>query len=240
MSKELFHSALTNKGTISNQDAEIIEGLRQKFPWSPHLNMMAVKISKQNRSQEYENDLSRTSFIVYNRVKLYDYLHELESTPLIDIPTIADTSETTDAEEVIFQKTNCPEESQPSEPDSPATQEDLLKIIQERLNELKQEQPEQTEILHSDEKKADMTDPIARFIEEGPRIKIDKNYGNDSDMSAESTIDEHEIVTETLATIYAEQGSKAKAVEIYNHLILKYPEKSSYFATQIELLETQE
>ena len=65
MSKELFHSVLTNKGTISNQDAEIIEELRQKYPWSPHLNMMTVKINKQNRSEIYEKNLSRTSFIVY-------------------------------------------------------------------------------------------------------------------------------------------------------------------------------
>ncbi len=43
--------------------------------------------------------------------------------------------------------------------------------------------------------------------------------------------------TETLAKIYAKQGKKQKAIEVYKYLILKYPSKSSYFASQIENLE---
>lgn len=43
--------------------------------------------------------------------------------------------------------------------------------------------------------------------------------------------------TETLAKLYAKQGKKQKAIEVYKYLTLKYPSKSSYFATQIENLE---
>jgi TolA-binding protein len=49
--------------------------------------------------------------------------------------------------------------------------------------------------------------------------------------------DAQEVATETLADIYATQGHKDKAIEIYEQLILKYPEKHIYFAAQIERLK---
>ncbi len=47
-----------------------------------------------------------------------------------------------------------------------------------------------------------------------------------------------EFVTETLAQIYASQGYFAQAKEIYEKLILAYPEKSAYFASLIEKLKS--
>ena len=43
-------------------------------------------------------------------------------------------------------------------------------------------------------------------------------------------------ITETLAEIYASQGYLEQAKNIYSKLILRYPEKSAYFATLIEKL----
>ena len=43
-------------------------------------------------------------------------------------------------------------------------------------------------------------------------------------------------ITETLAEIYAQQGYLEQAKNIYSKLILRYPEKSAYFATLIEKL----
>ena len=45
--------------------------------------------------------------------------------------------------------------------------------------------------------------------------------------------------TETLAGIYAEQGYFVEAKKIYSKLILRYPEKSAYFASLIEKLQPE-
>lgn len=79
---------------------------------------------------------------------------------------------------------------------------------------------------------------IERFIKEDPQIKpppADKiNLENKARKSSE---DQYSLVTETLARIYIEQGLYPKAIEVYKKLVLKYPEKNAYFASEILNLE---
>lgn len=77
---------------------------------------------------------------------------------------------------------------------------------------------------------------IDEFIQNQPTIDRKKEPSTQEDLS-EKSVKEMEIVTERLAEIYVLQGLKDKAIEVYEKLILKYPEKNIYFAKKIEELK---
>jgi len=83
-------------------------------------------------------------------------------------------------------------------------------------------------------KKQDINYLIEKFLKEEPRIQPGKDLEeNQEDLSAESVSEASDIATETLANVYLSQGKKDEALEVYEKLCLKFPEKSSYFAKKI-------
>jgi hypothetical protein len=79
---------------------------------------------------------------------------------------------------------------------------------------------------------------IERFIQEEPQIRPQSSDKLDNENKAKkSSEDRDELVTETLASIYTEQMLYHKAIASYKKLMLKFPEKSRYFAAKIEQLE---
>jgi hypothetical protein len=79
-------------------------------------------------------------------------------------------------------------------------------------------------------------DLIDKFISTSPRIEPKKEKTDQpvEDLSQQFTESIGGLITETLARIYINQGYYSKAIDIYEKLSLKFPEKSGYFATQIE------
>lgn len=74
---------------------------------------------------------------------------------------------------------------------------------------------------------------IDKFIETSPKISPVK-HGVASTVTFDLNKDDNSyLMTETLARVYLEQKKYQKAIQAYEILILKYPEKSSFFADRI-------
>jgi len=82
---------------------------------------------------------------------------------------------------------------------------------------------------------------IDKFIKDQPSMSRESKPGffDPVDFAKQSLIDQDEIVSETLASIYHKQGNLSKAIKIYKKLSLVYPEKSSYFAARIEKIRKE-
>ncbi len=80
---------------------------------------------------------------------------------------------------------------------------------------------------------------INRFIENadkhGPIRLIETDDFIDTNIANEEETDD--FPTETMAKIYAKQQYYNKAIETYKKLSLKYPEKKTYFASQIKKIK---
>ncbi len=81
---------------------------------------------------------------------------------------------------------------------------------------------------------------IESFIKSEPRISglnmREKDSYTARDLS-ETSIKPAGLVSENLANIFVKQGKIDKAIEMFEKLILKYPEKKAYFAQRIEDLK---
>ena len=75
---------------------------------------------------------------------------------------------------------------------------------------------------------------IDSFLENSKRIVPDKNTKNTVDLSEKSWASTDELMTETLAKVFVKQKKYDKALQAYQILGLKYPEKNSFFADQIK------
>lgn len=99
--------------------------------------------------------------------------------------------------------------------------------------EIPTEESKTAEISENDLEKKKKIDLIDKFIEANPKISPVKNSSPVPVISERNSSDTSYLMTETLAKVYLEQKKYQKAIQAYEILILKYPEKNHFFADRI-------
>jgi hypothetical protein len=107
-----------------------------------------------------------------------------------------------------------------------APKDDLIESIRKK---------EKKEIL--DAKKREQIDLIKAFSKKEIKLatikEIEANQNNENLADASTSLNDG-LISETFAKILLQQSKKAQAIEIYEKLALKFPDKRAYFADLIE------
>ena len=91
--------------------------------------------------------------------------------------------------------------------------------------------------------KVQQTEIIDNFIVSKPKLskitksEISDSQTNNKDLAEKSVTFTDKLISETFAKILLKQGKKSQAIEMYQKLILKYPQKKTYFVELIKNLE---
>ena len=100
----------------------------------------------------------------------------------------------------------------------------------------KKTKKEETNTSEKNKKAAKMAQ-INAFIATNPKISPPLSSTEKITIKDAEKINKEALMTETLARVYLEQKKYKKALQAYKILSLKYPEKNSFFASQIKVVQ---
>lgn len=254
MNKTQFYQQIKNLDSIKESKTDMSTTIQQ-YPYFMLAHLIQVKTNK--------TDISILSSLFADRKLLYSLISKEKLTSplpeektenriqeIVDNPDVEEKTENNVNE--VINKTVAQEIQTKPELEK-ETANDLQTILQQRLNEINK-----SSVASNNEKPNEVADDdsieettckedvsldelIEKFNTNSPKISYsfedseeDETY---DDLCKNSVAEKMNIVTETLANIYKEQGQYDKAVKIYKTLIARYPEKNSTFAALIEELK---
>lgn len=202
------------------------------------------------------SDTADTEFGVDVSIPTQSIKNEVPQEPVapIDLAEIEPAVDAIQPVASISEPTNEPEQiDKPIEKSQPRSFSDWLKVLPAGSTELlnndapKSGAPIETSGDYFENDPANSADTknksvqkesiIDKFIREEPRIVPSKSeFYSPGNMARKSAQDHEDLISETLARIYAQQGNIAKAITTYERLALKLPQKKAYFASLIEKL----
>ena len=225
--KETYSNWLSNPNEISADDNQLLSELIETYPFCSTSRILHLKGLQNTNNIHYNQILKKTAAYSTDRKQLFYFLTEL---------TVKNDRLGSNKKELkknllnekkqIKKKLNI---GQPLEFDKEETHSfnEWLKLS--KVVPINRKENRQNKL----QKKVNL---IEDFINNRDR-KPKKEFYSANDKAKKSAKFHFDIITETLAKVYLEQGHYEKAKAAYFQLSLKYPQKSSLFASQIRLIE---
>jgi 3-phenylpropionate/cinnamic acid dioxygenase small subunit len=232
MNKELFNEYVKNTGNLTGESVLQLTELVGDFPFCQSARLLLTTALYKEKDIRYETELKTTAVYAGDRGILRKRIYRIgERGTRIVLP-----DEHTE-KSVIEAKIEKPEpKKQPAEVDK---YEELKRIVRERIARIEKEQTQKAgkQKPISEKTKKEL---VNEFIKNEPSISRQKGtFFNPVEAARSSIVDQENIISETLAKIYLDQGLYDKAINTYEKLSLKFPEKSAYFAALIKKAEKE-
>jgi len=228
ITKETYHQWMHNPQSLGSKESEELLQLTKDHPYCQSSQLLFLKSLHNEDSIQLNKQLKYAAAFAGDRQQLFYLITEKDKRhqqkPIIK------------KQEAIFvTKKEAKEQLGIGQPLQFDTKEkhsfsEWLKLSQAKPIERKEEASKQNQSLDN------KLDLIEQFVaKERPKTKKEEFF-SPINQAKKSVEDQMTFVTETLARVYLEQEHYEKAKLAYQKLSLKYPEKSSFFAGQIELI----
>ncbi len=216
---------LQNPKTLQTQQIPELKDILEEFPYFQSARALYLKGLKDQDSFKYNNELKVTAAHTVDRTILF---HFISSLVFNDKEDVSIKTENTSKKDSIPLSLGKPLTFSSNEKHSfnEWLQLSLKKPIVRTFEKIEQKHTEKEQIIN-------------RFIQSNPKIvPVEKNKPVAIKVSENTS--ETFLMTETLAKVYLEQKKYKNAIQAYTILSLKYPEKSSFFADQINRIRILE
>lgn len=238
MDKERLQYIINNPQSINDNDIEMLSSIVAEYPYFTLAQILLAIGFDLTEDKRQNRQLRLASAMSPDRNALRLLLSESkEKKEACDLPDEFGNESQQTLESVVIPEIDLSKSQEELSREMDLLEEkrksldELKYLIEQRIIELEREKEE----VAKEDKTLSKTEIIDKFIAENPQISRPKQeFYNPMVVAQTSVVDKENIISETLATIYLNQGYVEKAISVYQKLSLKNPEKSVYFAELIE------